>query len=200
MKKDLIAYFGFGTNRDLSMMQHMIGRKKIKGEHGRLIGYEITIQKSKQFRTEIPKTSPYPVSPRNLILRGWGPKFEMFTSRPNVTGVAYGTIWYITQEELELVREWEIVDYGCQEDAFGIAVTKTGKLVKVITQSFLKPAKISRVIRGDKYASYIWNKKAMLKRADEIRIEYINVIKKKIKKLIPSVKKCVSEYRKIQNP
>ncbi|MBI4919075.1 hypothetical protein HY837_04035 [archaeon] len=200
MKKNLIAYFGFGTNRDLAMMQHMIDRKKIKGEHGRLIGYEITIQKANQFRTEIPKTSPYPVSPKNLILRSWGPKFEMFTSRPNPTGVAYGTIWYITPEELELVREWEIVDYGCQEDAFGIAVTKKGKLVNVITQSFLKPTKISRVIRGDNYNPYIWNKKAMLKRADEILTQYINIIKKNSKKLIPSVKKCVSEYRKIQTP
>lgn len=174
--KKLIAYFGFGTNRDLEMMQHMIGRQDIKGEHGRLIGYEITIQRADQFRTEIPPTSPNKkMTAKDLIMNGWGPKFEMFTSRPNPDGVAYGTIWYITPEELELVREWEIVDFGCQEDAYGTAITDDGKEVRVITQSFLKPAEIDRVITGDNYESYIWDKEAMLKRADNIREDYLKM-------------------------
>jgi len=176
--KKLIAYFGFGTNRDLEMMQHMIGRQDIKGEHGKLIGYEITIQRADQFRDKIISTSPNPnMSPKDLIMKGWGPEFEMFTSRPNPNNVAYGTIWYITNEELELVREWEIVDFGCQEDAYGTAVTDDGREVKVITQSFLKPAEIDRVINGDNYEAYIWNKEAMLKRADDIRLEYLEMKK-----------------------
>jgi hypothetical protein len=199
MKKQFIAYFGFGTNRDLAMMQHMIGRKNITGENGRLIGYELTIQKTTDFRDDIPKNSPAPSSSKALILHEWGSKFEMYTSRPNPTGVVYGTIWYIIPEELELVREWELVDYGCQEDAFGVAVTKSGKLVKVITQSFLEPAKISRVIRGNNYPPYIWNKEAMLKKADDTRIEHL-AGKKNKKKLISSVKRCIEEYRKIPSP
>lgn len=193
--KKIIAYFGFGTNRDIEMMEHMIGRKNIEGEHGKLQGYEITIQRTDQFRTEIPPNSPTPkLSAKDLIVRSWGPKFEMFTSRPNPGGVAYGTIWYITPEELELVREWEIVDYGCQEDAYGTAVTDDGRQVKVITQSFIKPAEIDRVITGDDYEPYIWDKEAMLKRADELRQSYLEMksklpteVKEKIDKFIQSL-------------
>jgi len=176
--KATIKFFGFGTNRDLEMMQHMIGREDIKGEHGRLMGYELTIQRADQFRTEIPATSPNPkMSPRDLIISNWGSKFEMFTSRPNPTGVIYGTIWDITPEELELVRGWEIVDFGCQEDAYGTAITDDGRSVKVITQSFLKPAEIDRVITGDDYKTYIWDKEVMLKKADQVRLDYLKMKK-----------------------
>ena len=176
-KKTTINYFGFGTNCDLEMMQHMIGRDKIEGEPGRLMGYELCIQRADQFRTEIPDTSPVDISPRDLIMKGWGPKFEMFVSRPNPDGVIYGTIWKITPEELEYVREWEIVDYGAQEDAYGMAVNSKGEIVEVITQSFLKPAEIDRVITGDDYEDYIWDKEAMLKKADELREQYIRLNK-----------------------
>jgi hypothetical protein len=169
-----ILYFGFGTNKDLEMMEHMIGRKKIKGIPGILVGYEVCIQRADQFRKDIPPTTPYPVSPKDLILKSWGPNFEMYVSRPNPTGLAYGTIWEITPEELKLVREWELVDYGAQEDAWGIAVDSTGKLCKIITQSFMKPPiDIDRVIEGKDYPAYIAPKEAMLKRADEIREQYL---------------------------
>ena len=178
---EVIKYFGYGTNRDLAMMEHIIGRKDILGEPAKLPGYDVCIQKADQFRTKIPKNSPVPkYSPRDLIMKGWGPKFEMYVSRPNSKGIAYGTIWYITSFELELVREWEIVDYGCQEDAYGIAITKKGEKIPVITQSFLRPktTPIDRVVKGDNYEPYIWPKKAMLKRADDIRENYLKIIRK----------------------
>jgi hypothetical protein len=176
MSNKIVKYFGFGTNRDLEMMEHMVGRKNIKGEHAKLLGYEITIQRADQFRDEISPNSPNPkLSPRDLIMKVWGPKFEMFTSRPNPKAVAYGAIWDLSPEEFELVREWEIVDFGCQEDAYGIAETDGGKKVRVITQSFLNPAEIDRVITGDDYELYIWDKKAMLKQADRVRKEYLEM-------------------------
>lgn len=176
-KNKIVHYFGFGTNKDLAMMEHMIGRKKIKGTPGVLIGYELCIQRTDQFREEIPPTTPYAVPAKKLILNTWGPKFEMYVSRPNPTGLTYGTVWEITSEELAFVREWELVDYGCQEDAWGFALVK-GKLQKVITQSFMKPPiDIDRVVTGKNYPAYIWSKKAMLKRADEIHEMYLQYLK-----------------------
>jgi hypothetical protein len=173
-KNKTIFYFGFGSNKDLAMMQHMIGKKKIKGIRGVLIGYEICIQRADQFRTDIPPTTPHAASPKDLILDTWGPKFEMYVSRPNPTGLAYGMIWELTPEDLELVREWELVDYGGQEDAWGIALDSKGKMYEVITQSFMKPPiDIDRVVKGKKYPAYIASKKAMLRRADELRELYL---------------------------
>jgi hypothetical protein len=171
-----VLYFGFGTNKDLAMMEHMIGRNKIEGTSGVLIGYEVCIQRTDQFRTEIPPTTPYPVSPRDLILKSWGPKFEMYVSRPNPIGLAYGTIWTITPEELELVREWELVDYGAQEDAWGIAIDEDENKHEVVTQSFMRPPiDIDRVVEGKNYPAYIWPKEVMLKRADELREQYLRL-------------------------
>ncbi|MFA6253042.1 MAG: hypothetical protein WCV69_02125 [Patescibacteria group bacterium] len=179
MSEKIIYYFGFGTNKDRDMMEHMVGRRGLIGEPGQLPGYEVCIQRTDQFRTEIPKNSPLPVAPKDLILKSWGPNFEMFVSRPNPEAVAYGTIWQLTPEELEYVREWEIVDYGAQEDAFGTAINEKGEKFKVITQSFMKPpAEIDRVVHGPDYDPYIWDKQAMLDRADEIREQYSGLKKK----------------------
>ncbi len=177
--KDMLYYFGFGTNKDLAMMQHMIGRDDIEGRPGKLLGYEVCIQKTSQFRTEIPPKTPLKKSPRDLIIASWGPDFEMYVSRPNPNAVAHGTIWKITLEELELVREWEIVDYGAQEDGCGTAVNEKGESFKVITQSFMKePYEIDRVVVGSDYEPYIWSKEAMLKKADEVRLQYLDFKKK----------------------
>ncbi len=171
-----LLYFGFGTNKDLAMMEHMVGRKKIEGTPGVLIGYDVCIQRTDQFRTEIPPTTPFQASPRDLIMRSWGPDFEMYVSKPNPNGRAYGTIWRITPEELELVREWELVDYGAQEDAWGIAIDETKVEYKVITQSFMRPPiDIDRVVEGKDYPAYIWPKDLMLKRADELREQYLRL-------------------------
>lgn len=187
----LIKYFGFGTNRDKEMMIHMVGRKDIFGEPGRLIGYELCILKASQFRDEIPKTSPVNISPRAIVEEAWGPDFEMYVSRPKPDGVIYGTIWYITQKEFDLVREWEMVDCGAQEDAKGIAVDSKGEITEVVTQSFLNPpiSDIDRIVTGDDYEPYIARKEAMLKMADEVRLQYLERIKKDRKNKKPKVSK-----------
>lgn len=182
-KTKTIKYFGFGTNRDLEMMAHMVGREDISGEPGKLIGYELCIQRGKQFRNEIPKTSSLGISPRTLVVNSWGPEFKMYVSRLNPDGVIYGTIWDITPEEFELTREWEMVDYGAQEDAKGIAVNSKGEIIEVITQSFLNPPipEIDKVITGENYEPYIASKEAMLKKADEVRLQYLDLKKKIVK-------------------
>lgn len=179
-KKDqkMINYFGYGSNRDLDMMAHIIGRDNIEGEPGELLGYEMCIQLTHQFRKEIPKNSPLKKSPFEIISDVWGPNFEMYVSRPNQNGVIYGTIWKITPEEMDFVSEWELVDYGAQENTWGIALNSKGEEIKVITQTFLKPTEIDRVVTGDDYEPYIEDKKAMLRRADETREQYLELKKK----------------------
>lgn len=170
---NIIYYFGFGTNKDRDMMEHMVGRKGLIGEPGKLIGFEVCIQRSDQFRTEIPENTPFKASPKDLIIKSWGSYFEMYVSRPNPDAVAYGTIWQLTLEEIEYVREWELVDYGAQEDAWGKATNEKGESFQVLTQSFMKPPiDIDRVVTGDDYEPYIWHKKAMLEHADRILVQY----------------------------
>jgi hypothetical protein len=171
-----IKYFGFGTNKDLAMMQHMIGRQDVKGTPGRLIGYEVCVQKASQFRTLTPPTSSSPLTPRQLIIKNWHKDFLMYVSRPNPLGIAHGMIWWITPKELELVRNWEIVDFGAQDDAYGWALDDSGELQQVITQSFVRPepTDIHQVVEGSDYEPYIEDKQAMLDKADYLREEYLS--------------------------
>lgn len=181
-QNSIIKYFGFGTNCDIEMMAHMIGRDNIRGESGKLIGYELGTLKAKRFNDNVPKNSPVDISARAILVKGWGPDFDMYVSRPNPNGVIYGTIWDITPDELALVREWELVDHGAQEDTWGEAVNIKGVKFKVITQSFMKPpAEMDKVITEPDYEPYIALKEAMLKRSDESRLMYLELKNKKIK-------------------
>lgn len=172
--KTTIKYFGFGTNKDLDMMVHMVGRDDLKGVPGKLLGYEVCIQKASQMRPEIPEESPLKISPRDLISRSWYPDFPMYVSRPNPKAVAYGTIWDLTPEELELVKEWECVEYGVQEEINAVAVDEQENAVGVETQALTKPTDvIEQVVTGKDYDPYIVSKEAMLKKADILRQEFL---------------------------
>jgi hypothetical protein len=174
MSDKIIKYFGFGTNKDLDMMVHMVGRQDLKGEPGKLIGYEVCIQKSRDMRMDIPETSPVQIPPGQLIIDTWGPDFDMFVSRPNPDAVAYGTIWDLSPEELELVKEWECVEYGVQDEVQAMAMDSHDNLIQVETQALTRPTdKIDRVITGPDYDPYIAPKEKMLEVADRLRLEYL---------------------------
>ena len=165
-----IAYFGYGTNKDADMMAAMVGRKNLKGEPGMLPGYEVCIQKSNQIRNSVLKDAPFPVSPRELITKGFGGEFELYVIRENPKGEAYGTIWYLTAEEMELVNKWELVDFGMYELTKATAENNKGEKVPIVTQALLKePKEIDRPVAGKDYEPYLVAKDYILKKADDFR-------------------------------
>ena len=171
-KSDAVKYFGFGTNKDLDMMIHMVGNPNLKGEHGKLIGYELCIQNINQIRDGI--IPPFKKSPREIIKNGFGNSFKLYVIRPKDGKSVHGTIWNLTREEFERTRNWELVDFGMQEDAKGMAVDSKGKQVQVETQALLKePREIESIIEGDNYDPYIAPREAMLKTADEVLKDYL---------------------------
>lgn len=169
-----IKYFGYGTNRDLEMMQHMIGRQDINGQPGKLLGYELCIQKLEQIRDTIPGKSPGSASPREIIRKVFGDAFELFVARPKADGVIYGTIWELRPEEIALVKEWEMVELGMQEEVHAMAVDEKGNIIAVETQAVMDPpAVIDRIVTGDQYEPYIAPKDKMLGGADYVRADYL---------------------------
>lgn len=169
-----IKYFGFGTNKDLDMMVHIVGRSDLRGEPGKLIGYEVCIQRASQMRTEIPENSPWKVPPRDIITKSWSPDFLMYVSKPNPEAVAFGTIWDLTPEEVELVKEWECVEYGVQDEVNALALDSQGNQIAVETQSLTRTSDVvEKIITGDDYPAYIAPKDQMLKKADTSRLRYL---------------------------
>jgi hypothetical protein len=69
-----------------------------------------------------------------------------------------------------------LVDYGCQEDAYGVAETDSGDKIPVITQSFMRPPfKIHKKVDGPDYPAYVADRAEMLKVADESREAYLKL-------------------------
>lgn len=175
--KQIIKYFGYGSNKDLDMMIHMVGRKDLKGEAGKLFGYELCIQKIENIRNIVPKPDILPLSPRDIIRKGFGDSFELYMSRPKADGVIYGTIWDLTPEEINRVKNWELVDFGMQEEVNAMAMDSKGNMIQVETQAVIDPpAEIDRVVTDlENYPSYIAPRDKMLEIADVALADYLKL-------------------------
>lgn len=178
--KTIVKFFGYGSNADLEMMIHMVGRHDLKGEPGRLIGYQLCVQSLNQIRDIVPPTSPLKVSAREILQRIFGDKFDLFIAVPKPDEVVYGTIWDLTLDEIDLVKNWELVDMGMQEEVKAIAMNSNGDLIQVETQAVVDPpAEFHTVIEDDAYPRYIADKELMLKTADKVRGDYLKLLKEK---------------------
>jgi hypothetical protein len=178
--KTMVKYFGYGSNSDKNMMAHMVGRKNLKGEPGKLIGYQLCIQSLDQIRDIIPPNSPLKVSPQQIVRQGFGGAFELFIAVPKPNAFIYGTIWDLTPQEINLVKEWEMVDYGMQEEVQAMAMTSDDQLIQVEAQAVTDPpAKFHTTIEGNDYPRYIADRKKMLEVADQCRIDYQKRMKSK---------------------
>jgi len=178
MANNTLHYFGYGTNRDLDMMAAMIGRKEIIGEPGRLIGYELCIQKTEHIPGKPLASAPAPVSPQEIVTKAFDENFELYIIRPNANVETYGTIWQLTPEEYEFVREWELLEFGMQEDIKAMAIDLKGNIVNVVTHGSLSTSTpVDRCIMGDTYEDYIVPKNEILEVAERVRLEYIERMK-----------------------
>lgn len=175
-----IKYFGYGSNADKDMMVHMVGREDLRGEPGKLIGYQLCIQSLDQIRDIILPTSPLKESPRQIVRGGFGDKFDLFIAVPKPDAITYGTIWDLTPDEIDLVKNWELVDFGMQEEVQAMAMNSKGELIQVETQAVIDPpAEYYTIIEDNDYPRYIVDREKMLKRADETREDYLKMLKEK---------------------
>ena len=128
-----IPYFGYGTNRDHDMMAAMIGRNNLSGVEGIVFDYELGVQNLEHIPNKILPTAPASRSPREIMKTALGDDAKLYIIRPKTGATTYGTIWQITPEEYEMVRDWELLDFGMQEDIKVMAQTKTGKKITAQT-------------------------------------------------------------------
>ena len=143
-----ILYFGYGTNRDRDMMVAMIGRDDLLGEPGKLLGYELCVQGLKDIPGTVVENAPALFSPREIVERALGSLFELYIIRPSPSNATCGTIWHLTIEDLNLVYEWELLEFGMQEKIMATAINSRGEEVHVETHGVLNPdAPVGRVIK-----------------------------------------------------
>ena len=178
-KQKFVNYFGYGSNRDLAMMAAMVGRKKISGVPAKMLGHILCIQSSKDISGKVLKTAPFPSSPRAIVTKCFDKNFELYITKPKAHAVTYGTLWKLTPQEVELVRDWELLDFGMQEDMKVMVVDNKGKMMHAYTHGSLSSRlPINRIVEGDDYEDYLVPKKKILNVAVKSRQEYFDRLKK----------------------
>lgn len=128
-----INFFNYVKGDDEEMMAAIFGRKKIHHENATLQGYELCIQTAKNITDKILPTCTLSQSPREILTEKRGPQFELYTIRPNPKMNLGGVIWYVSNEEYEYLREYELIDCGMSEDIVAKAITDKGATITVST-------------------------------------------------------------------
>lgn len=169
----MLAYFGYGTNRDHDMMAAMIGRENLEGEEAVLPGYELVIQNLENISDTVLPTAPVPKSAREILGSALGKEARLYIIRSNPDAETYGTIWQLSELEYEMVRDWELLDFGMQEDLQAQARTKSGRTLQIQTHGSRDPnLPASVVIYGSDYEDYIVKKNLILETARRVNKEF----------------------------
>lgn len=178
MSNTTVKYFAYGSNRNLEMIAAIIGRHKIVGEKAVLPGFELCIQKIDQIASAVLPDAPAPISPQKTIRDIFGDDFELYIMRINPKGKVHGTIWDISPEEREMVRDWEMLDYGMQNDVKSQAINTDGKKIDVVAEGLTnREIEVDRVVEGDQYDDFIVSKQKIIDVANKSRQEYLSSLK-----------------------
>lgn len=128
-----INYFSYVKKDDDEIMAAIFGRKNIRHENATLHGYELCIQTAKDIIDTILPTCKEDLSPREILTRKRGPNFELYTIRQNPEKSIRGVVWYVTNQEYEHLRKYELIDCGMSEDIVAEAVTENGNTITIST-------------------------------------------------------------------
>lgn len=173
MSKNLVKFFSYVVKENQEGLKALMGRKKLLYEDAVLPDYELCIQTVNDVSDVVPEGSPSKDSPREIMKKFFRPDYELFTIRKKKGANVPGKIWYISPEELEYLREWEMIDYGMSDDIYTKVVTEDGDMVSVYTYGLVKfPENITRVIDS----SYIREEiptKTKIARKRQCRLDYI---------------------------
>ncbi|MDP2585763.1 MAG: gamma-glutamylcyclotransferase family protein [Candidatus Levybacteria bacterium] len=176
MSEGTIQYFAYGANRDPRMIKAITGSQELVGRPGILEGYTLCVQKLNQVPDTISETSPAQISPRALLKESWPDTFESYIIKTDPKGKIVGTIWELTPLQRELVRGWELVDFGWYKDINTSAITKDGQVVQVQTEGLRDGQEVDREVDGHNYETWLNSAADFERVAEKARREYFERI------------------------
>ena len=115
-----------------------------------------------------------PDLPKKILKDSWGDDFETYIIKPGEeTDEVMGTVWELIPLERELVRDWELVDFGWYNDIEGKAVTKDGQEVEIQTEGFREGQEVDREVDGKNYKPFLNRLEDFQRVAEKARKEYL---------------------------
>jgi hypothetical protein len=150
-----IFYFGYGPNRRKEIIGAITANDNLVGYRAYLRGHILCTQKLHHISDCVFPSSPLPLSPRKILQSAWKDNFKSYTIiKGKKSDEIDGTIWELTPQEFDLVREWELTDFGWSKEIKAKAITKEGQVIDVVTEGVRGRQKIDRVFNGKKYKSF----------------------------------------------
>lgn len=164
--EDKIYYFAYGTNSTREMITAITGKYYLSGYPAIIKGFELFIQRSDQIpNTIIPTLNK---SPREKIEGHWpNGNFLSYGIKVGI-GDVRGTIWEMTKEERELVKNWEFVGFWYQEIKVK-AITTDNRVIEVVTEILPGNQKTDQKVNGLHYNPFLMRKSEICKIATEVR-------------------------------
>lgn len=179
-----VLYFGYGANRALEMMASITGNKNLVSRPAILTGYTLCVQRLDQIPDTVSPGSPAPISPRQLLKESWPDTFESYIIKPGKReDKILGVVWELTPEERELVREWELIDFGWYQDMEIQVKTQDGQKVVVQTEGLREDQEVDREVNGANYETWLNKPEDFARVAEKARREYFERQKKSIEGL-----------------
>jgi hypothetical protein len=173
MDNGKILYFAYGANKTAEMMASITGNKNLTGRPAVLEGYGIFVQKLNQVPDVIAPHSPAKISPQQILRNVWDKNFESYVIKPAEERQVHGTVWELTPLERELVRNWELIDFGWYKDAEVKIKTDSGDEIEVQTEIMGDGQEVDREVDGLDYPPFL-NELADFQRvAENTREEYL---------------------------
>ncbi len=173
-ENETVLYFGYGANRDPQMIAAILGRpaKELVGQQAVLEGYRLAIQRLDQVPDTVLPKAPAPISPRALLKECWDDDFKSYVALADPEGKILGTIWEMTRDERERVRDWELVDFGWYVDYEGYAVTAEGARVPIIGERLGDGQTVDHEVDGMDYETWLQDPEKFKIIAEKARREY----------------------------
>lgn len=175
-----LLYVGYGANRDLEMMQAIIGdTPKVVGSVA-IQDVELCIQSQDQITSNRSDAAPAPLSPKEIIDNAWGDNsgFETYAIRPHLGSIVSGTLFELTQLQRDLVAEWELIKFGWYDDMSVTVTLDDSTQLEVVTEGFTSGQEIDRVVDGQNYETFLADPAAMFATAEKTRLDYLEQLEK----------------------
>jgi hypothetical protein len=136
----MINYFGYGAMRNPTVIEAVLGRLPV-GTPGSVSNMQLCIQRIDQV----------PSAAQDLLRTEWPDTFRSYTMIPAETGVVDGVVWEISEEEREIIRDWELVELGWFQVTDVLVTLEDGTTTKASTEILGEGQEIAIQAEGQNY-------------------------------------------------
>ena len=126
-----ISYFGYGAMANRAIMTALLGRTPhFEVRNSAIRGWGLVTQNLSDIPNAARMHDGVEINPQQLMREIWGEDFRSYTIIPRQEGTVYGILWEgLTDPEDELLKEWQLIQWGWYKNIPDVVVSAGGTRV-----------------------------------------------------------------------